>query len=947
MEAKRIIKTGKMHGVYRCGKRAELMKKVPQLEKLEEPVDVTGIIIAGILNFGSDAKLIKELAKDVIGCDEDSVKIPYEEMNIARNRFIVDVITRKLRGSCSIPTAGLIRTFYEFMDMPTETTKLLQAESDIRDVNRYLHCEHRTPVIDEEPTVTLLNTDFQCQQSFFFEHPQVMQINRHKVGKRYVYDEQEVYAVESVRIFPGKPKVKQDSKTLDGGTGTRLELYVMLKAAEQRCIETGHTDENVLLKASYYYLQKTGETDENYKDEFFGKGGNVITIHVMLKDMKDMDDIYMPQLKEFLKGESVPAEKCQDCASRVFCGYKNIVTPLNDDEKPMPGELPALSKAQEKAANALDGYVRVIATAGSGKTTTMAYRIMNLLKNGVEPEKIGCFTFTNTGAAEMRDRIKAFCTIAKIDADVEKIYISTIHSFGDSLMKKYYEVLGYKKPPVLINEIQKTKIIERILSESPTIDELLDKYKNFYLDMFKAKGILEIMKDYFTQLLEGKPVEELRKQERLSAKTMDTVLKMYFKYSAYKREMCLIEHADQEIGVLKLLKLKPDLFEEIGIEHISVDEYQDTSNIQFNIINEMRKAPQVKSLFIVGDDDQSIYGFRDANVRLIMDFFSMIGENGQDIQLMENRRSTGNIVDFASKIIANNNDRLEKNPVSANETGKPVRVESFTDKTDEQKFIIQEIEKMVKEEGKKEDDIAILAPTNSELQVYAEVLGRLGIKTISINPEFVLENSRVVGAVSLVKFMMSESEFHGMNYINVRNAGETVKKTDEEIHKEVEELQGRVHDINTVTGLFEMFAELDPGENDEIYQAFLEDIRTAKDKAVLSERLGEVCEYIIDFDRFGRKQTARKEKAYDGVVLSTMHSSKGKEWPVVFCSVTKMHNRDLNVFDIPEKNRLLFVACTRAKKELYVTGVNVAYSTVSSGPVENMFLNECIDAAVC
>ncbi len=105
-----------------------------------------------------------------------------------------------------------------------------------------------------------------------------------------------------------------------------------------------------------------------------------------------------------------------------------------------------------------------------------------------------------------------------------------------------------------------------------------------------------------------------------------------------------------------------------------------------------------------------------------------------------------------------------------------------------------------------------------------------------------------------------------------------------------------------------------------------------------------MCEYIIDFDRFGKKQTARKEKAYNGVVLSTMHSSKGKEWPIVFCSVSKLHGRDLNENDIPEKNRLLFVACTRAKEKLYVTASKIAFKSMAEGEVDNLFLEECYNA---
>lgn len=941
MEAKKIFESGKLHGVYRCGKREEMISKIPRIEKEGMP-DITGIIISGIMNFGNDANTIRMMAKDTIGCRAEDVKIPYDESKFARQRFVTEVITGKLTGSIRFSTESLINTFYEFLDMPTETTKQMQAKDDIRDIERYLHCEYRRPVINGHPVVDLCDTGFECQMDFMFKGYQTIKTNKHKEGRKWVYDEETVFVLEAVRLFTGKPTVKESSKILDTGISTRLELYVMLKAMEHIAKEE-YPGQQIMLRASYYFLQKEREDDKKYSEEFFdGKGGNVITLQSYVDDMSNVDKTFEPQMKEFLKGQSVSSEKCKTCRSRVLCEYYDAAEPLTEEERPKPVSLPILSPNQEKAASALEGNVRVIATAGSGKTTAMAYRIMNLLKAGVQPEKIGCFTFTNAGAGEMRDRIKGFCGLAGIDVDFDKMIISTIHSFGDSLLKQYYNLLGYSKPPVLINEIQKTKIIESILSENSPIEALIDKYKNFYLDMFRAKGILELMKGYFSSIMEGMSQGEFAEKTGFDTTTVDSIYNMYMQYDKYKKDACLIEHSDQELGVLKLLRVKPDLFDEVGIEHISVDEYQDTSNVQFSIINEMRKAKCVKSLFIVGDDDQSIYGFRDANVELIKNFFEMIGENGLDVQLMENRRSTHNIVDFASTLISYNQNRIEKHPKSTNEEGEPVCVSAFASKEDEQEYIVDVIEDLIKN-GRKDNEIAILAPTNAELMVYADMLKKRGIESVSINPEPILENPRVVGAVGLVKFMLNNSEFNGTAYINARDNGTAITKSDEEIRQEILNLQNEVKNIKNVTGLFEKFKALDQEENDEIYQSFLEDINTAMEDAVKQENLHAVCEYVMDFERFGQKQTARKEKAYNGVVLSTMHSSKGKEWPVVFCSVTKMHGRDLKPEDIDEKNRLLFVACTRAKKELYISGVAIAFSSAMQGDVENMFLAECIE----
>lgn len=942
MEVKKTFESGKLYGVYRCGKREELINKIPKIDKDSMP-DITGIIISGIMNFGNDSDMIREMAKDAIGCEAEDIRVPYDEAKFAKQRFINEVIAGKLTGSVRFPVQSLMETFYDFLDMPTETTKEMQLKDDVRDINRYLNCEYRRPFIIGHPMVSLYNMEVECQMDFMFAGLQKIKTNKHKEGRRWVYDEEEVYAVEAVRIFPGKPNVKDSSKILDTGVNTRLELYVMLKAM-QAWAEKNKPGENVLLRASYYFLQKDREDDKKYSDNFFdGKGGNVIALQAYSDAMSVIDDIYRPQIEEFLKGQSASADKCKNCKSRVLCGYRDAAVPLTEEEKPKPKTLPVLSPDQEKAANALEGNIRVIATAGSGKTTAMAYRIMNLLKSGADPAKIGCFTFTNAGAGEMKDRISGFCELAGIDADLEKMTISTIHSFGDSLLKKYYSILGYSKPPVLINEIQKTKIIEGILSENPPVDELIDKYKNFYLNMFRAKGILEMMKEFFLEIMEGISQDEFKAESKLSDETVNAIYRMYMQYDKHKKESCLIEHSDQELGVLRLLRLKPDLFEEVGIEHISVDEYQDTSNVQFQIINEMRKAKCVKSLFIVGDDDQSIYGFRDANVELIKNFFDMIGEsNGADIKLMENRRSTCNIVDFAAELIRNNHNRIDKNPRSTNEAGKRVIVEKFFSKDEEQKYIVDTIEELIKE-GRKENEIAILAPTNSELLDYADMLQKRGIETVSINPEPILENPRVLGAIGLVKFLLNNSEFNGTAYINARDNGKALEKTETEIKADVEALQEEMKEVENVSALFEKFNFLDPEKNDEIFQSFLEDISTAMDEAVRRENLPAVCEYVLDFERFGEKQTARKEKAYNGVVLSTMHSSKGKEWPVVFCSVSKLHGRTMTPEDIPEKNRLLFVACTRAKKELYISGTSIAFSSAMAGDVENLFLSECLE----
>lgn len=909
--------SGTLSGSYRCKIQRELAKKIP---KLKETPDMAGLILSGILNFGNDPDRIREAASEQIGYAPGDVMISYDRIHSARRKFYVNVVTGKACGKIDFPIESLVRTFYEFVETPTPTTKEMQIKSDVRDINRYLCSEHRRPEVIGHPEIHLFGADFVAETDFIFHGTETVTVGKKK---------EDFYVVEGVRLFPGKPQVLEKSKVEDVAVDKRLELYVILKAMEQWYRLSGRNDDNVLLKASYYYLQKNRETPEKYSPDFFGKGGNVVSLQTRLEDIQDIDIMFWPQFEAFLAGQKISPDKCENCRFKVFCDYKKADVPLVEEVKPVTS-LPELSPAQKKATEILEGNIRVIATAGSGKTTAMAYRILNLLKAGVAPEKIGCFTFTNAGANEMRDRIRGYCRISGIQADVEKIMISTLHSFGDTLLKRYHSLLGYRDYPVLINDIQITRIIESILSSNPPVKGFAEKYKNFYLDMFRAKGMLALMKDYFEAIEKGITFDDFKKQYALDDSAAKEIGKMYNQYVKYKKNACLIDHYDQERGILDLVKVKPDLFEEIGIEHVSIDEYQDTSNIQFQIINAMRQAKCVKSLFIVGDDDQSIYGFRDANVALLQNFPSMIEAEVTDISLSENRRSSQSIVSFADAVIANNADRIPKSPVSCNDRGVPVSVVPFADRESEREYIVNEVENLIRS-GYKDSDIAILTPTNSELLDYAEKLAKKSIKCISINPEPVLENSNVLAAVSLVKFMIKGSEFDGVCFLNARSGGTFVEKTAEEIRKALEDLTEEMSSVKSVEQFFEKLAGLDPDGTDEIFQKFLEDLKTAKRLAISEDNLHEVMSYMIDFSRFGGKETLRKEKSYDGVVLSTMHSSKGKEWPVVICSVTKLHSRDMDPEDIPEKNRLLFVACTRAEEKLYITGVKE----------ENYFLDEC------
>ena len=213
MEAQKIYESGKLHGVYRCGKREEFVKSINQ--RLSAESDRTSQLT---------------------------------------NNHIVDE----------------------------------PAKDDLRDIERYLNNETRRPIVLGHPIINLCGANFECQMDFAFLGPHIVKTNKHKEGRKWVYDEEEVYLAEAVRIFPNKPVVKETSKILDVGIGTRLELYVMIKEMQKwvdahKCAD----GQPILLRASYYYLKKDREDDKHYSVNFFdGKGGNVISLSVSIQKIR-------------------------------------------------------------------------------------------------------------------------------------------------------------------------------------------------------------------------------------------------------------------------------------------------------------------------------------------------------------------------------------------------------------------------------------------------------------------------------------------------------------------------------------------------------------------------------------------------------------------------------------------------------------------------------------
>ena len=324
-----------------------------------------------------------------------------------------------------------------------------------------------------------------------------------------------------------------------------------------------------------------------------------------------------------------------------------------------------------------------------------------------------------------------------------------------------------------------------------------------------------------------------------------------------------------------------------------------------------------------------------------------MGEEGEDFFLLENHRSTPEIIELANKINAINIDKIDKDLIATRANGvKPV-VEGFFNKEAEYEYITNKIVEKVNS-GTRAEDIAFIASNKYELLDMGSCLTQAGVPWVMLNPEPMLENSKVIAAIALAKAINNPEDTESMLvYLNALFSNELLQKDDEEINTLLAGLQKEIKDMSLVSdserksAYHTLLSSID--DDDELFQAFLEKLKYKKD-------FTQELKYILDFELYGGNVTYKRCKDYPGVVLTTAHSSKGLEWPIVFNSLSKYHGKELGLFNskanrpkFEEKRRLLFVSLTRARDELYITGQYVAY-----GPKDdrtyNVYLKEVMES---
>ena len=749
--------------------------------------------------------------------------------------------------------------------------------------------------------------------------------------------------IELIMFKIGKPTTTQTGR---GNAFQRdMQLYAMILYGRQ----LGYSN----ITASFYYLKKTGETEDwaSCDQNFFGGGGNIVQkTDLYFGEPNDLDKEMAALIQRNENGfeaDEQDEKTCDYCRYYDICKYTLPPTRLEAESKgpnAATGEV-KFSPAQEKAIGFEKGIARIIAGAGSGKTKVIVERVRRLLLSGVRAEEILMVTFTKAGAKEMKERIES-----AMGKPLPGLTVTTFNALFNDIVIDTWESLLFKRRPRVTDDVEQFAIIADLLNTNPILEWNGRAFMNFSTTTgFGTRGALQVAKVVFKSCKQSKvehngtvlmaDAEAHVTWDEISRAALAKLVKLFDLYEEQAKERGLIEFDDQELLAFKVIEADPAyLAKRFAFKHVIVDEFQDTSEGQIEFVKKLRGLPTFESLMVVGDDFQAIYGFRDTSPEFIVNFEDYIGEPVTDICLDLNFRSTTEICEFAQKLIEPNRNKVNKDLIAARGGGMPVIVNGFYKPKDEMDYIVRVIQTHL-DDGMRPEDIAVLAYTKNELVKIADALTKAGIPSMFGAPEPVMQNSRIRAILAFARVVRDNSNTKdALIAANAIIGGGIMDKPRGEIDAMVAAIVERAVKVkDEFTGRNAFIEYVDEiALDDEVVSNFKDSLE--------NKDTDEIIEYCRNFDMYGAGVEYRRTEEYPGVALVTAHSSKGLEWPVIINTVNKYQKGSrMNLNEVEETRRLLFVSATRARDELYVTG-QYANGT-KYNKVRNLFLAEAMEAA--
>ncbi len=605
-----------------------------------------------------------------------------------------------------------------------------------------------------------------------------------------------------------------------------------------------------------------------------------------------------------------------------------------------------LNEPQREAVFHTDGPLLILAGAGSGKTRVLTHRIAYLIEErGVNPWNILAITFTNKAAGEMRQRVDSLVGFGS-----ESIWVSTFHSMCVRILRRFIDRLGYDNR-FTIYDTDDQKTLMREVCRKVDIDTKRIRERAILAEISSAKNELVTPEEY--ELNAG---GDLSKQK---------LAKAYREYEAQLKSNNALDFDDLLVKTVQLFQTQPDVLENYQerFRYIMVDEYQDTNTVQFQLVRLL--AGKYRNLCVVGDDDQSIYKFRGANIRNILDFEKEFPD-AYVVKLEQNYRSTGNILEAANSVIRNNTGRKDKTLWTANGEGDKIHLRQFDTAYDEADFIAEDIQRQVRD-GASYNDNAVLYRTNAQSRLFEEkfvamnipykIVGGINfyarreikdllayLKTID-NGRDDLAVRRIINVpkrgigLTTVNRIQESADERGISFYEALMApdlipgiGRSASKLDSfvalieyfkgqaagesitDLLKEVIEKTGYVQELEADD---KEDAEARIQNIDELLNkaaAYEESCADRNEEASLAGFLEEVA-LVADIDSLDESQ--------DYVVLMTLHSAKGLEFPHVYLAGMEdgLFPSYMTIMaddgeELEEERRLCYVGITRAEQEL-------------------------------
>ncbi|WP_286311213.1 DUF3553 domain-containing protein [Romboutsia ilealis] len=610
--------------------------------------------------------------------------------------------------------------------------------------------------------------------------------------------------------------------------------------------------------------------------------------------------------------------------------------------------LDTLNPAQREAVEKTEGPVLILAGAGSGKTRVLTTRIGHLIEDkGVQPANILAITFTNKAANEMRERVEE-----TLESDASDMWISTFHSCCVRILRKDINRIGYNRSFVIYDSADQVTLVKDCLKELNLNDKV-----------FEPKMIISTISGAKDKLYDPKQFKAMHMNDNRMSKIADV-------YALYQDRLKRNSALDFDDLIFKtLLKSDKEVLDYYRnrFKYIMVDEYQDTSKAQYELIKILAREHQ--NICVVGDDDQSIYGWRGADIRNILEF-----EKDYDdvhvVKLEQNYRSTQIILDAANTVISNNIERKRKRLWSEKKDGELIKIQVAQDEIEESDFVADMIAKISREQNRSYKDFAVLYRANAQSRSVEDALNRSQIPYNIYGGTKFYERKEIKDLIAYLRVIQNpQDDISIKRIINVPRRGiglRTIEKIEDRANLKQESIYSVLIDIETnsdistkarnsisefvdnVIGTLRTMREVYPvskliekviesidyyGYIDELYKGNKEEAEERKDNvkefisvAMEFEQISEEKDLETFLTGVALTSESSEEEEIDKVSLMTIHTSKGLEFPVVF--IVGMEDglfpiaravRSMNDSEIEEERRLCYVGITRAKEILYLT----------------------------